>query len=90
MLPERENQIIPPSRRRREEDANFDVLVRLKQAADELDRRPRTLVDWAVKGTLGFPRLIKVNNRYFISRRALEAWKAERLNGLSGVSLGEA
>lgn len=76
MLPE--PQVIPPARRCGEGE-DFDILVRLKQAADECDRKPRTLLSWAAKGTLGFPRLVKINGRYFVSRRVFEAWKCERL-----------
>jgi hypothetical protein len=85
MLPE--PQIIPPSRRRREEDEDFDVLVPLSAVAREFGKKSRTIQAWSARATLGFPRLIQINGRYFASRRTLEKWKAERL---SGVSLGEA
>jgi hypothetical protein len=83
MLPERENQIIPPSRwRRGKSEDNIDVLVPLSVIAREFGKKPRTIQAWSARATLGFPKLIQINGRYFAIRRALEAWKAERLSSL--------
>jgi hypothetical protein len=68
-----ETQIIPPVRRRRESE-DFDVLVPLRVIARELGKKPRTVVFWATKGTLGFS-LVKLNGRYHGSRQALEERK---------------
>lgn len=82
MLPE--TLIIQPSHRRREEGGeDIDVLVPLSRIAREFGKKPRTIQAWSARATLGFPKLVRINNRFYASRRTLEKWKAERLAAMS-------
>jgi predicted DNA-binding transcriptional regulator AlpA len=59
---------------------NFDNLVPAPALARELGVARRTLARWIADPAIEFPRPTVINLRLFFSRRAVEAWKAARVN----------
>ena len=45
----------------------------------EFGKNSRTIKRWIANPDLGFPRPVRINGRLYVSRRALEAWKAAKL-----------
>jgi len=57
-----------------------DTLVAVAHdVANEFSKHPRTIKRWARDPKLGFPKLVEINRRLYVSRRALDAWKAGML-----------
>jgi hypothetical protein len=55
-----------------------DALVPLPTVAREFGRTRRTLGRWVRDPALGFPPVVRINQRAYVYRSALEAWKADR------------
>ena len=56
-----------------------DALIPLPRVADEFRRNRRTIARWLNSESLGFPRPTRIKGRLYVSRLALEQWKADRL-----------
>lgn len=71
-------------------DAAGDVLVPDPMVAAELNVSYMTLWRWGRDQTLAFPPAIKIRNRNYRSRRALEAWKRRMADQSSLPAEGQA
>ena len=58
-----------------------EVLVPVTpDVADEFNRNPRTIKRWICDPKIGFPTPIRINNRLYVTRRALEDFKRRLLS----------
>lgn len=58
-----------------------DVLVPVTpNVAGEFNRNPRTIKRWIGDPKIGFPTPIRINNRLYVTRRALEDFKRRLLS----------